>query len=312
MRNNFVRTLALVGMVGMMSTTGLVAHAAEAPQAAQTQTVKQNLNASVIARVFDAKYYAQAYPDVVAALGNDPAVLLNHYVNNGIYEGRDASATFNMSVYALANPDLVTAFGSNYQAFINHYVTSGIKENRVASADALLKQGPKAIATLAQQNDQIKSTSNITGNTFAYTAPSADPTVVGGMALEAQQAYQRALDFINGGHDVSEIGLDKAGWTNESYLKHYEAATRDIYYNPVTGTSQAYGTTVIDYSRPINGNGEKYGYEGTFVSGSGFGHTVYCANDEQTAAATERANAEAAERAALIGTVDEDGWTIIQ
>lgn len=296
MKNSFVKMMTLVGMVGMMSSTGLVAHAAEAPATAQTQTVKQNLNASVIAKVFDAKYYAEAYPDVVAVLGSDPAVLLNHYVNNGIYEGRDASATFNMSVYALANPDLVTAFGSNYQAFINHYVTSGIKENRVATADALLKQGPKAIATLAQQNDQIKSTANITGNAFSYTAPSVDPTVVGGMALEAQQAYQRALDFINGGHDVSEIGLDKAGWTNESYLKHYEAATKDIYYNPVTGTSQAYGTTVVDYSRPINGDGAKYGYEGTFVSGSGFGHTVYCANDAQTAAAAEADHSDVREQ----------------
>ena len=298
--------MTLVGMVGMMSSTGLVAHAAEAPATAQTQTVKQNLNATVIAKVFDAKYYAEAYPDVVAVVGSDPAALLNHYVTSGIYEGRDASATFNMSVYALANPDLITAFGSNYQAFINHYVTSGIKENRIASADALLKQGPKAIATLAQQNDQIKSTSNVAGNTFAYTAPSVTPEVTG-LVAEAQQAYQRALDFINGGHDVSELGLDKAGWTNESYLKHYEAATRNVYYNPVTGTSQAYGTTVIDYSRPLNGDGAKYGYEGTFVSSSGFGSTVYCANDAQTAAAEEYAKNDTS----WSDQMQAEGWTIV-
>ena len=128
MRNNFVRTLALVGMVGMMSTTGLVAHAAEAPQAAQTQTAKQNLNASVIAKVFDAKYYAEAYPDVVAVLGNDPAKLLNHYINSGIYEGRDASATFNASVYALANSDIAAVYGDNLESYVEHYLAFGAKE----------------------------------------------------------------------------------------------------------------------------------------------------------------------------------------
>ena len=42
--------------------------------------------------VFDAEYYAQAYPDVAAALGTDRDVLYNHYVTFGKAEGRSAYA----------------------------------------------------------------------------------------------------------------------------------------------------------------------------------------------------------------------------
>ncbi len=37
---------------------------------------------------FDPGYYAAAYPDVTAALGTDPAALLNHYLTFGKGEGR--------------------------------------------------------------------------------------------------------------------------------------------------------------------------------------------------------------------------------
>lgn len=41
---------------------------------------------------FDAAYYAQRYPDVVAVLGTDPAALYNHYLTYGINEHRFQNA----------------------------------------------------------------------------------------------------------------------------------------------------------------------------------------------------------------------------
>lgn len=41
---------------------------------------------------FDASYYAATYPDVVAALGTDPAALLQHYNRYGAKEGRYPNA----------------------------------------------------------------------------------------------------------------------------------------------------------------------------------------------------------------------------
>jgi len=42
---------------------------------------------------FDAAFYAASYPDVVAALGTDPATLYLHYVNFGQKEGRKPNAS---------------------------------------------------------------------------------------------------------------------------------------------------------------------------------------------------------------------------
>lgn len=42
--------------------------------------------------IFDAEYYAEMYPDVVNALGNDLDVLYQHYLTYGKNEGRKASA----------------------------------------------------------------------------------------------------------------------------------------------------------------------------------------------------------------------------
>lgn len=42
--------------------------------------------------IFDADYYAQAYPDVAAAVGTDVNALYNHYVTYGQHEGRFPTA----------------------------------------------------------------------------------------------------------------------------------------------------------------------------------------------------------------------------
>ena len=39
-------------------------------------------------QIFDAQFYAQNYPDVVAVLGNNESMLYSHYVNMGKVEGR--------------------------------------------------------------------------------------------------------------------------------------------------------------------------------------------------------------------------------
>lgn len=47
-----------------------------------------NVKAADINTGFDPVYYANEYPDVVNALGTDPAILYQHYVIFGIKEGR--------------------------------------------------------------------------------------------------------------------------------------------------------------------------------------------------------------------------------
>ena len=110
--------------------------------------------------VFDAAYYAQANPDVVAALGTDANILYLHYTLYGRAEGRaatnPAAATapttsamplitpasaaqgqldsfehFNYEYYMRANDDVLQAVGINPPALYQHYVEHCQAERRL-------------------------------------------------------------------------------------------------------------------------------------------------------------------------------------
>ncbi len=138
MKNKIVKTLMALTIVASVAggTNALTAHAADYYGAFDGQAVK------MISQVFDAQYYAETYPDVAAALGTDEATLLYHYLTCGIYEGRDASATFNADAYASANADLVAAYDTendvaDYCNYFLHYISCGQTEGRIATvADA--------------------------------------------------------------------------------------------------------------------------------------------------------------------------------
>lgn len=83
--------------------------------------------------VYDYEFYRQHNPDVAAAFGGDADKLLAHFVNNGMAEGRQASAGFNLQVYKNNNPDLVNVFGTDNKQYYVHYITNGSKENRKAN-----------------------------------------------------------------------------------------------------------------------------------------------------------------------------------
>jgi hypothetical protein len=87
--------------------------------------------------VFNAYYYYNNNPDVAAAFGKDDEALLNHFVNYGMSEGRQASENFNVNVYRAENADLAAAFGDNTAAYYQHYIAYGVNENRVAVSNAI-------------------------------------------------------------------------------------------------------------------------------------------------------------------------------
>ncbi|WP_026498161.1 L,D-transpeptidase [Butyrivibrio sp. WCD2001] len=70
--------------------------------AAITFVIFLTAKVSVSADGFDANFYANKYPDVVAALGNDPAVLYNHYITYGIKEGRSQNQQEDTAKYQAA------------------------------------------------------------------------------------------------------------------------------------------------------------------------------------------------------------------
>ena len=125
------RVLATLAMIGVVASAPLTALAAPETMPDGTQ--------------FDAEYYAQANPDVVAVYGTDANLLYQHYVTSGKAEGRspfDASqyamiledgTVFDPAYYAAANPDVAAAIGTNPELLLQHYETCGKAEGRKPS-----------------------------------------------------------------------------------------------------------------------------------------------------------------------------------
>lgn len=109
--------------------------------------------------IFDATYYAQNNPDVVAVLGTDTTALYQHYVLNGKAEGRlaynpaeDVEAILNSAAYAAAVDATLLPTDSRYMelkaAVPGSYVTFGTYEQ-----DNNLKNGQEPIEWLVLEND---------------------------------------------------------------------------------------------------------------------------------------------------------------
>ena len=88
------------------------------------------MKAAGLKDVFDAKYYADQYPDLKAAFGYDEKALFQHFMNNGLKEGRNMSPILNVQAYRESYEDLDKAFGDNWDAYVEHYFTFGVNERR--------------------------------------------------------------------------------------------------------------------------------------------------------------------------------------
>ena len=85
------------------------------------------------ALVYDYEYYKKNYADLRAAFGDDSKKYLQHFVENGMREGRQAKASFNVTAYKNRYADLRAAFGNNNVSYYMHYINNGNAENRNAS-----------------------------------------------------------------------------------------------------------------------------------------------------------------------------------
>lgn len=87
---------------------------------------RRELTADEIATIktmFKADQYVKYYPDVEKELGKDENVLFAHFINFGIWEQRQPSASFNVDVFASRNPDLQEMYGDDIVAYYIYYAT---------------------------------------------------------------------------------------------------------------------------------------------------------------------------------------------
>lgn len=122
--------LVLIMCIGITMTayaSPQTAHLQNQPQFTTNATSKE---LSIIKTLFSAEEYAELYPDVVKAYGNEEAALWDHFVTHGLSEGRALSKNFHVFAYRAAYEDLQEAFGNDLIAYYIHYATHGMQENR--------------------------------------------------------------------------------------------------------------------------------------------------------------------------------------
>lgn len=120
--SNFLSTDEKLKSLGVADATGI----------AQYYGLKKETPVDYSA-VFDATYYANRYPDLKAAFGNDESALLQHFIQYGMAEGRQGSSQFDVYSYKNLYPDLRAAFGNNLKSYYMHYISSGKSEGRKAT-----------------------------------------------------------------------------------------------------------------------------------------------------------------------------------
>lgn len=86
-------------------------------------------NASVHLASVDGLEYIASYPDLIVAFGDHPATGLQHFEQQGVFEGREP-ALFDPAQYLANYADLQAAFGTDLHAATEHFVTNGYFEGR--------------------------------------------------------------------------------------------------------------------------------------------------------------------------------------
>ena len=94
-----------------------------------------NVDAAGVKDIFNAKYYAEQYPDLKATFGSNEEALYQHFLEYGIKEGRVMNPVIDIVKYREQYGDLQRTFGNNWDSYVNHYFTYGVNEHRENGTD---------------------------------------------------------------------------------------------------------------------------------------------------------------------------------
>ncbi|MBR3308220.1 MAG: hypothetical protein IKI75_13345 [Lachnospiraceae bacterium] len=190
--------------------------------------------------LFDAEYYAQSNPDVVAALGSSPDMMYLHYVKFGKAEGRrpvapgtdtasnnDEAPDFDAVYYAQKYPDVVSVLGKDPAILKLHYVKFGQKEGRFANKDQEL--------SAARAASRIYD-NNANSNTDGFNVRAVDLTNLTDTNAEAYA--KKVLELTN--NERTSRGIAPLVWgdglTNAVNIRSKEIAQSFSHTRP-DGTS---------------------------------------------------------------------------
>jgi hypothetical protein len=90
------------------------------------------LNGINYSSVYSFDYYMKNNSDLKEVFNLDDERALNHFVNYGMNEGRQAISGFNVLLYRDKYADLRSAFGNNLSRYFWHYINYGGAEGRTS------------------------------------------------------------------------------------------------------------------------------------------------------------------------------------
>lgn len=89
--------------------------------------------------VFDYNYYINKYSDIKRNFEGNDVGALQHFVECGMKEGRQAKSSFQVQSYYNMYSDLRRTYGNDLKSYYLHYIQNGIKEGRVATGVASMQ-----------------------------------------------------------------------------------------------------------------------------------------------------------------------------
>lgn len=197
--------------------------------------------------IYNKDYYLNKYSDLQTVFGNNPAALIQHFVINGMNEGRQATATFEVNFYKSANSDLSLAFGSDLKSYYLHFMKYGYDEGRKSTSNNLsytsIYKGTDYSAIY--NKDYYLNTYPDLKAAFGNNTTRAIEHFLNNGIYEGRQACS---NFNIASYISSQRDLRSAFLTNiKAYYIHY------INHGFFEGRKAVGSATVIDFSAIYNG-----------------------------------------------------------
>lgn len=180
--------------------------------------------------VYDKSYYMEHNSDVVDAYGDDSQMLLWHFVNYGMNEGRRANEAFDVQAYENLNKDLYQIYGDNVSSYYYHYMNSGIAEGRLGNIDAVYDKSYYEV----NNQDVVESIGSDSWSLIWHFVNFGMKEGRQGCASFNQQQYKARYAELN-----AAFGND-----NQQYYMHF------LYFGQNEGRSGLLGNVLnsVDYS----------------------------------------------------------------
>lgn len=133
--NRFIDKLVIdkIIITYMDGTTETVTKMDSKYRGMQLEEIPFEQETQILENVYNYKDYLNYNPDLLEIFGMNQKALFEHFITNGMQEGRRGSKEFDVAIYKEENPDVVEELGEDNMSYYFHYQFVGKDEERKAA-----------------------------------------------------------------------------------------------------------------------------------------------------------------------------------